>query len=177
MAIIDVGGVQGSGKSSLLDAAQSYTEKQFTIVKRSDILAKILNVEVGSELSVDHTLLMSALEEMRTQLSTIDNCARDIHYSTLKPERQIYPVEQNDIGRIAAAVLVTAPIDILIMRRRNSLRGRTTDPIIIQEQLMLEEQGAKLTAQQLGVPLLRIINENFDIAAQNLAMIIDKYLE
>lgn len=176
MSVIDIGGVQGAGKSTLIEHAQELTHHNFEVVKRSVILAQILGVKIGNENNVEPDKFQLARSEMQAIVASKDRCVRDVHFSRYFPEPEIYPVDDSDYGRISAVVLVHSSLETLIERRRSSERRRPVDPDVISRQVGLEEEGAHYAANALQVPMIKIANENLLLAAYTLAEVINEYL-
>ena len=176
MALIEVGGIQGSGKSTLINGAKLYTATSFEVVKRSIILSEILGVPVGREHEVPKTDFEAARNKMRIIIGAINKCVRDTHFSSFEPTPRVYPIEKEDIGRVAVAVLVSASISSIAKRRADGARLRSTEALVIEQQLELEERAANQTAIALGVPLIKITNEDYTNSSMQLAEIIDTYI-
>ena len=176
MPIIDIGGVQGAGKSTLIENARLLTKNEFRVIKRSVILAQILGVPLGKENLVGAEELQEARQKMWGIVANEDNCVRDAHFSRYFPEPEIYPIGASDHGRVSAIVLVQASLEALIERRTSTERERPTDPSTIIKQVELEERAARLAAGHLEVPLISIVNNDLDVATRALANVIDQYL-
>lgn len=176
MALIEVGGIQGVGKSTLINGAKLYTANSFEVVKRSIILSEILGVPAGKEHEVPKAEFEAAHNKMRSMLGAINKCVRDTHFSSFEPTPKVYPIEKEDIGRVAVTVLVSASTISIAKRRASGARLRSTETLVIEQQLELEERAANQTAMALGVPLIKITNEDYANSSMQLAEIIDTYI-
>ena len=175
MPIIDVGGIQSVGKSTLIELAKNSLDFEVEIIKRSEILSNIIknmkNDEKSESLSNNHALAM------RLFVDSKNDCIRDTHFTSFEPEKIIYKVRASEIGKVAVAVLVVAPIDMVLERRKKNTRYRSVDVDIIKEQMDLEESGAKYFARTLQVPLIKISNDNLISASQELKNVIYDYYQ
>jgi adenylate kinase len=177
MAVIELGGVHGVGKSTTIEAASLLVDRPVPVLKGSVIMARILGVSTEDLPTQAPDRRQWARELMFEELDKARNGVRDSHFSVYTDTGYEFPFTPTDIGLVSAAVIIEASKETVLERRQRITRDRPKDIAQIEEQLHLERQGAENTAQKLAVPLFYISNEDGDNAPERLAEIFDKYLD
>ncbi len=159
MSVIELGGVQGSGKSSRIEAAKRLTTKNVSVIKRSVVLAEILQVPDTERNSVSKSDLYEGRKKMLEVVGGLTNGVRDSHFSLYPDETYVYPFQTSDIGLVTLVAVIIASKETIQRRRQHAPRKRTTDLAIIERQLSLELEIAEAVAGKLAVPLVVIAND------------------
>jgi len=177
MAIIRIGGVHGVGKTTIIEAAKQYADKDVPLIKGSEIMAKILGISVEEIHEQSPEDRQAAREKMYTELLKITNGVRDGHYCVYTDTGYEFPFSSADKGRVAVAVALVASPNTVLERRKAIDRERPKDINKIKEQIELELFGAEQTAAKLDVPLEVIENEAHNQAAAKLGQLYREYLD
>jgi adenylate kinase len=179
MSIVLVGGVHGVGKTTTIESASIYLNRDILVLKGSVIMARILGVSTEDLPHVPQDARKSARVSMYEELSTATNGVRDCHYCTYSDSGYEFPfATATDIGAAAVAVLIEASADKILERRTRIDRHRPLDMKTIIEQLELERQGAGHASRRLDIPLHIISNDGDPYTASiELAKILDEHVE
>ena len=177
MAVIRVGGVYAVGKSTVIEAAKKYTQKDVPVLKGSIIMARILGVSLEDIPFASPEKRNEARKMMYHELAASRNGVRDGHYCVYTEAGYEFPFSEKDVGVVAVAALIVASPESILERRMSIARTRSTDLDVIQRQIELEETAAKETAKKLSVPLATIDNEDINMAAIELGVLYNTYLD
>lgn len=177
MAIIQVGGVHGVGKTTSIEAARKLTHKEAPVLKGSIIMARILGIEVEELPYQDPHKREAARRGMFEELARSKNGVRDGHFCVFTETGYEFPYDPNDIGLVEVAALLVASPETVLQRRLQIERERPTDIDLIVEHLRLEQSAAVLASQQLRIPLVIVKNEDIDSAPEQLADLFNTYLD
>lgn len=177
MAIIELGGVHGVGKTTTIESAATGTNKLVPVLKGSVIMARILGVSTEDLPTQPAELRQAAREKMFLEINTATNGIRDSHFCVYTDQGYEFPFTESDIGLVSVAVLLEASKETVQKRRMQIERNRPTDISQIEEQLYLERLGAEQSADKLNVPLITIRNEPGDPSAQQMAEVFERYLD
>ena len=177
MAIIEVGGVYGVGKTTTIERAARLTKKEVPILKGSVIMARILGVSTEDLPAQLPEIRSAAREIMFKELNEAKNGVRDSHFCVDTDNGYEYTFTESDIGLVAAVVLLEASKETVLARRMQIKQDRSKNIDHIKEHIMLERNAAELFADKLHAPLVIIKNELGNAASYQMAEIFDEYLD
>ena len=110
MAVIRVGGVYAVGKSTVIEAAKKYTQKDVPVLKGSIIMARILGVSLEDIPFASPEKRNEARKMMYHELAASRNGVRDGHYCVYTEAGYEFPFNaKNTRARAFHPPIVTLP--------------------------------------------------------------------
>ena len=175
MSVLMVGGIHGVGKSFVIRRAVDIVDPSLPILKGSEILAELLGISTEEIPYVDPDRRASARVQMFLRLQNARVGVRDAHYSVHSSSGYEVVFDVQAARHVVAVVLLVAPEDIVLERRRCTGKDRPLDATQILEHAEIEKEAAKHYSQRLGVPLFIIRNTQSDDAVGELVHLIERY--
>ena len=174
MGVIEVGGVQGVGKSHLIAMATQHSGRTIAVWKRSHMIADLLGVRVEDLWMHPRGSFELARARMRELTISIADGVFDSHFTEIPDTGRSFT---SIASHIRLAVLVVASPETVRLRRAASTRPRRAlDLTVIESQLNIEQAGAEFFAHTARVPLVVLRNEDTDRAAPRLADLFEEYI-
>ena len=175
MSVLMVGGIHGVGKTFVIRRAVDIVDPSLPILKGSEILAQLLDISTEEIPYVDSSRRASARVQMFLRLQNARVGVRDAHYSVHSSSGYEAVFDLRAAKHVAAIVLLVAPENIVLERRRNTGKDRPLDIAQIREHAEIEEEAAKNYSQRLGVPFYIVRNTQDDDAIGELVHLIERY--
>lgn len=182
MTQIRVGGVNGVGKTTLIDKTLRELRRtglDVPVIKGSEIMAAFLNVPVDALPEQKDAAREAARLAMYQRISELPSGVRDGHFSVAKSEGGFeYPSSAADKSCVGALVLVEADLNLIAERRVRSGRPhRPADLALIAAHQREERSAANRLAIVLDVPLYFIDNSDSvsSLAVEQLLQIINTH--